>query len=95
MSLSNESIPKSVSRVLNAVQIREEFHKRRKASQGDEDAGSKRKKKRRRVDGGEDGKNSKSLRILPGESLGHFNKLSLVPRLVVLFLGEYSLSIGC
>ncbi|KXN85071.1 hypothetical protein AN958_11744 [Leucoagaricus sp. SymC.cos] len=62
-SIGNETIPKSVSRVLNAFQIREDYKKKRKLEQdgGDE----KSAKRRRKTDDFE-------LKIKPGESIQHF-----------------------
>ncbi|KAG5651456.1 hypothetical protein H0H81_008592 [Sphagnurus paluster] len=79
-SLSNEPIPKALSRVLNAAKVREEWKiKKRKL---EEDGDSKSSDKRRKLD--DDEKNTKSKRkeskatskltIKPGESIQHFNR---------------------
>ncbi|KAG6853469.1 hypothetical protein C0991_004143 [Blastosporella zonata] len=79
-SLSNEPIPKALSRVLNAATIREEY--RQKKRKLEDDGNQKQDDKRRKVDG--DTKDSKSKRkeaqvttklvIKPGESIQHFNR---------------------
>ncbi|KAH8832871.1 hypothetical protein DL96DRAFT_1667339 [Flagelloscypha sp. PMI_526] len=61
-ALSNEPIPKSVSRVLNAVKIRKDFHDR-KRKMSSEDTGERPSKKRKPAVG-----------IMEGESMQHFNK---------------------
>ncbi|KAF9063317.1 hypothetical protein BDP27DRAFT_1335317 [Rhodocollybia butyracea] len=63
-SLSNEAIPKSLARVLNAANVREQFKKRKIASGEPEE---KTEAKRRKLNGKVSG-------ILPGESLQHYNK---------------------
>ncbi|TEB27376.1 hypothetical protein FA13DRAFT_1794781 [Coprinellus micaceus] len=64
-SIANEGIPKSAARVLNALKIRGDFKKKRKAQ---EEAGEERSKRRKT------GSGSEQLKILPGESIQHFNK---------------------
>ncbi|KAF5360518.1 hypothetical protein D9756_004503 [Leucocoprinus leucothites] len=62
-SISNEAIPKSVARVLNASKIREAYKKKRKWEQaGDDD---KDKRKRQKTE-------DFQLKIKPGESIQHF-----------------------
>ncbi|KAG6831446.1 hypothetical protein H0H87_005118 [Tephrocybe sp. NHM501043] len=81
-SLSNEAIPKALSRVLNAATIREEYKlKKRKL---EDDNARKQGDKRRKVDGESETKDFKSKRreaqattklvIKPGESIQHFNR---------------------
>ncbi|KAE9394465.1 hypothetical protein BT96DRAFT_958789 [Gymnopus androsaceus JB14] len=67
-SLSNEPIPKSLSRVLNASKIRESYKKRKMEDGETEGKGGA---KKRKLSGKESGKASG---ILPGESLQHYNK---------------------
>lgn len=83
-SLSNEAIPKSLARVLNASQIREDFKKRKLTT--NDALGTNRAEKRRKVDESGLGKsqpkqkankeeaNVAGLTIKPGESIGHFNR---------------------
>jgi hypothetical protein len=87
-SVSNEDIPKGAARVLNAANIRREY--RTKRSGADADESGRPEKRRRTADGGEakpkvgrrgttesDSKNanhSAEMKILPGESLIHFNR---------------------
>ncbi|PPR05068.1 hypothetical protein CVT24_010255 [Panaeolus cyanescens] len=78
-SLQNEPIPKSAHRILNAMAIREEFKKKRKAGEELEGGGGKRRKgdgnNTGKPSGAKDGKKQESkLRIMPGESIQHFNK---------------------
>lgn len=65
LSISNEPVPKSAQRILNAISIRQEYHKKRKleADQPSELQSKKRK--------GNSPKNV-SLKIQPGESMQHF-----------------------
>lgn len=73
-SLSSESIPKSVTRILNAAQIRQDFKKRKLEDNGDE----KKAGKRRKVDGGGSAQPKElKVQIKPGESLQHFNRFVL------------------
>ncbi|KAJ3729501.1 hypothetical protein C8R42DRAFT_569466 [Lentinula raphanica] len=67
-SLSEEAIPKSLSRVLNAAQVRQEWRKRR-IEDGEPGETVDARKKRRL-----NGKNHNIPSIVPGESLQHFNK---------------------
>lgn len=64
-SISNEAIPKSAARILNALKIREDYKKKRKLEQEDSGAGTG--DKRRKVD-------DLQLKIKPGESIQHFYK---------------------
>ncbi|KAJ7220990.1 hypothetical protein C8J57DRAFT_1393519 [Mycena rebaudengoi] len=74
-ALSNEPLPKSFVRALGAAQVRAEYHAKKKrklpGDGDDDDLGGQKAKKKRRVDGGGD---PTSTRILPGETLAHFNK---------------------
>ena len=74
-SLTNEPIPKSASRILNASKIRDAFKlRKRKLEDGDD---GERQGKRRKSDGksGTAGKGKGSrLTIKPGESIQHFNR---------------------
>ncbi|RDB15266.1 hypothetical protein Hypma_004829 [Hypsizygus marmoreus] len=80
-SLSNEPIPKSLARVLNAAHVREEWKiKKRKL---EEDGESKADSKRRKLaDGkmgsakgrGKEKEVTSKLTIKPGESMQHFNR---------------------
>lgn len=90
--ISHESIPKSAMRVLQAAQIRAE-HAKRKRENPDEDDG--RSGKRRKQDGAAgkakakakdnaEGNGKGEMKILPGESLAHFNRC--VPLGHVLFI---------
>ncbi|KAJ6616336.1 hypothetical protein B0H10DRAFT_1799678 [Mycena sp. CBHHK59/15] len=71
-ALSSEPLPKGLARALNAVQVRADFRAKRKQAGGGEDGGAPRKK-RRKVDG-DGGEKGEAQRILPGETLAHFNK---------------------
>lgn len=78
-SIASEAIPKSVSRVLNALQIRKEWADKKRKLNG-EDAGGGGQRKRQKVNRASDSKLAEgsnkgtSLKILPGESIQHFNK---------------------
>ncbi|KAJ3886339.1 hypothetical protein GG344DRAFT_57654 [Lentinula edodes] len=69
LSISQEPIPKSLARALNAAKLREEWRKRKTEDREEEKTGADRKK--RKLNGKEQNKISK---ILPGESLQHYNK---------------------
>ncbi|KAG8869058.1 hypothetical protein FRC20_002255 [Serendipita sp. 405] len=74
MSLSNEPVPKSMARVLNAAALRESFHKKRKWEEpsnppADAKTGEN-KRKRRKVED----KKAEDMKILPSESLIAFNQ---------------------
>ena len=63
--------------MLNAAKVQEEFRKKRK---GEDDETKSKPKKRQRTDGDEGrakGKATHNLKILPGESLAHFNRCAL------------------
>ena len=82
--MSTEGIPKSVSRILNAAQIRGDFKEKKRAAASSEDVGPA--KKRRKSNGGEDtaqglGSEKKRISIKPGESLAHFNRSVIIPSL--------------
>lgn len=62
-SISNEAIPKSAARVLNALQIREGYRKKRKLEE--EGSNDRNGEKRRKMD-------DFQLKIKPGESIQHF-----------------------
>lgn len=75
-SLSNEPIPKSLARVLNAAKTREDWRNKRKL---EEDGDQKPRKKKRKVEDGAQGKrkgaqSATKLAIKPGESMQHFNR---------------------
>ncbi|KAI1791915.1 hypothetical protein LXA43DRAFT_888471 [Ganoderma leucocontextum] len=80
-AIEDEGIPKSVARVLNAAKVQEEWaeRKRKGVDDGEGDGPSR---KRSRKDAGEDGgkkgkekeKEKGELRIMPGESMTHFNR---------------------
>lgn len=85
-TICTERIPKSISRVLNAAHVRQEWRDKKRKF---EDTGEREAKtKKRRVDGsegkaaaavkthrGHDGEGrDKVLGIKPGESLAHFNR---------------------
>ncbi|KIP05925.1 hypothetical protein PHLGIDRAFT_517102 [Phlebiopsis gigantea 11061_1 CR5-6] len=76
-ALSDEAIPKSVARVLNAARVQEEW-KKRKGAEDDGSGGKPRKRQKTDEDkrsGQAKGKAVKhNLKILPGESLTHFNR---------------------
>lgn len=76
-SLQNEPIPKSIARVLNASMLRDSYNKKRKR----EDESSTNNQPKARMMDAESTKSSKkrktekeTLQILPGESLGDFNR---------------------
>jgi len=73
VSLRNEAIPKSASRVFDAQTIREEYKKKRKLV--DNQGERPRKRQKNTIDSGSGMKKSKvSLTIQPGESMQHFNR---------------------
>ena len=79
-AIQNEVIPKAFARVLNAEKIRDDFHikqKKRKLD-GEEGAGDRPGKKKKTTTAKKGGEKTadakKELKILPGESLAHFNK---------------------
>lgn len=87
-NLREETIPKSISRVLDASKIRSEWkqslgkRKRRSGEHGpgaDSRRGSRKKSKTKGSDAGAASEDAKpfSMIIQPGESLTHFNKLSI------------------
>lgn len=63
-SITNEALPKSATRVLNAMDIRKDYKNKRKLEQ-DGGSGGKNGDKRRKIDEFE-------LKIKPGESIQHF-----------------------
>lgn len=74
-SLSKEEVPKSVSRVLNAAKIQQDW--RAKQNRSSEDTGFEdgpARKKQKKSSKVKDGKNTSDLQIKPGESLAHFNR---------------------
>ncbi|KAI0337398.1 hypothetical protein BDW22DRAFT_954699 [Trametopsis cervina] len=79
MALANEAIPKGAARILNAAQVQQDFHTKRKLGL-DEDDGPSRKKRQKVSESssqvkGAKGKNGKAdIKITPGESLAHFNR---------------------
>ncbi|GJE85422.1 hypothetical protein PsYK624_015010 [Phanerochaete sordida] len=68
LALSTEAIPKGAARVLNAAKVQAEFHQKRRG----EDDGSRPAKKRRTEP--QEGKGKAAMKIMPGESLAHFNR---------------------
>ena len=88
LNLHEEAIPKSIARVLNSSQIRSQWKQSLgKRKQRDEEcvaeAGSRRKSRKKFKTEGSDAVAATedtrfpSMRIQPGESLAHFNKLSI------------------
>lgn len=85
-TISTERIPKSVSRVLNAVHVRQEWRDKKRKFESGEDTGEREAKiKRRQFDekaaltvktrkGHDVEGRDKVLGIQPGESLAHFNR---------------------
>ncbi|KAL0960488.1 hypothetical protein HGRIS_005529 [Hohenbuehelia grisea] len=81
-SISDEAIPKSIARVLNAAKVREEWKASKRKHAGDgEDHPTSTKKARRDAAGktqsdkkGKGKEKETELKILPGESIQHFNK---------------------
>jgi hypothetical protein len=75
-ALSNEGIPKSVARVLDAARVRAEWRKRRAGDADAPDAAGSAppKKKRKHGDDGAARKGAEGMSIRPGESLSHFNR---------------------
>jgi hypothetical protein len=74
-SLSNEGIPKSVSRVLDAARIHAEYRQKKRARLHEEDGSADAPKKRRRAAANPDvGDKATAIEIQPGESLKHFNR---------------------
>ncbi|KAF6759157.1 hypothetical protein DFP72DRAFT_793758, partial [Ephemerocybe angulata] len=65
-SIANEGIPKSAQRILNGFQIREDYKKRKMQGDGEE---AKEGGKRRKTESA-----AEQLKILPGESIQHFNR---------------------
>ncbi|KAJ3747435.1 hypothetical protein DFH05DRAFT_1479883 [Lentinula detonsa] len=71
LSLSQEAIPKSLSRVLNAAKVREEWRKRKlEDGETEEKNGTKKKQKLNEKTHSK----TKTKSIMPGESLQHYNK---------------------
>jgi hypothetical protein len=73
-ALSNESIPKSVARVLDAARVRADWRKRRAGDADGATDGAPPAKKRKRGDDGAARKGAEGMSIRPGESLSHFNR---------------------
>jgi hypothetical protein len=61
-SISNEAIPKSAARVLNATKIREDYKKRKLEQGGWDDRNPQKRKKTDNI----------QQKIKPGESIQHF-----------------------
>ncbi|KAJ7431434.1 hypothetical protein B0H11DRAFT_1891647 [Mycena galericulata] len=77
--LSNEPLPKSFLRALNAEQVRADFRAKRKRQRDDGDSNREYegggKEKRRKLGEKGEGKNGNGeTKIRPGETLAHFNK---------------------
>ena len=69
--MSNEAIPKGAARILNAAKVQAEFRTKRKS----EDVGDGKHAKKRKVEQGDGAKGKDvKMKILPGESLAHFNR---------------------
>ncbi|KAF9499505.1 hypothetical protein BDN71DRAFT_1441615 [Pleurotus eryngii] len=68
-SLATEALPKSLTRVLNASQIREDWHAKKRKNGEEDGRGTV---KRNKTEKGAKGKTE--LSIMPGESIQHFNK---------------------
>lgn len=76
--LSTEGIPKSVSRVLDAVRIRAEYRQKKRTRLIEEDGDADASKKRHRAAANSDvGNKATTIEIQPGESLRHFNRCAL------------------
>ena len=74
-ALESEEIPKSVARVLNAAKIQREHAEKKRKNSEDDGAGPSRKKRKGAAEGEDDVKlRAKQLRIMPGESMAHFNR---------------------
>ncbi|KAI9456282.1 hypothetical protein BJY52DRAFT_1277242 [Lactarius psammicola] len=84
-ALSTESIPKSISRVLDAARIRAEYRQKKRARRLEEDARdggdvvgadapTLAKAKKRRRSAADSGVDKSTIEIQPGESLKHFNR---------------------
>lgn len=79
-ALESEGVPKSISRVLDAAKIRADWRAKRKAecdggeTYGQEEGGVRKKRKLATSNGQGGEKGVKGSRILPGESLAHFNR---------------------
>ncbi|PVG01435.1 hypothetical protein CPB86DRAFT_781654 [Serendipita vermifera] len=69
-SIEKEAIPKSISRVLNAAVLHEEYNKKRKRTNG-EDGEERDGKKRRKT---KDATDTEEMKIKPGESITQFNR---------------------
>ncbi|KAI0027598.1 hypothetical protein K488DRAFT_90677 [Vararia minispora EC-137] len=71
-TVSNEDVPKSALRILNATQIRSEYRERKRKREEEDE----RERKRKRVGGvgSVKEKNINGMAIQPGESLAHFNR---------------------
>ncbi|TFK82943.1 hypothetical protein K466DRAFT_647822 [Polyporus arcularius HHB13444] len=75
-AIENEDIPKSVSRVLNAAKVRQEWAEKKRKGFEDDGAGPSRKRRKQSGTGDGDtaGAKQTQLRIMPGESMAHFNR---------------------
>ncbi|KAI0691788.1 hypothetical protein C8T65DRAFT_670362 [Cerioporus squamosus] len=73
-AIENEDIPKSVAWVLNAAKVRREFAEKKRKGLEDEGVGPSRKRRRRGETTDEGGAKQSQLRIMPGESMAHFNR---------------------
>lgn len=89
-NLSTEGIPKSISRILDAAKIREDFKQRKRTALDEPSDGSGRPKKKRKqavedtkekatTASNEKGKEKAAeIKIKPGETLAHFNRCVVV-----------------
>ena len=72
---TNDDIPKSMSRILNAEKIQNSWReKKRKLEENDDPSAVKRRKA---MDDGEGSTSRKALSIKPGESLKHFSRYAI------------------
>lgn len=79
-SLARETIPKSVSRVLDAARIRQEYREKKRKLDGCEDGPAR---KRKHHDGSDQGANG-TPKIRPGETITSFNRRveqSMIPHI--------------
>lgn len=75
MTSSNEDIPKSMARIINAEAIQSAYRaKKRAAEEGGDDGDGDGKKRRKRKKEEESAAARNSLKIKPGESLKHFKR---------------------
>ncbi|PIL30420.1 hypothetical protein GSI_07607 [Ganoderma sinense ZZ0214-1] len=84
-AIEDEGIPKSVARVLNAAKVQQEWAERKRKGADDSQGDGPSRKRLKRDAGGDSGEGEKKngkgkgkgtveLRIMPGESMAHFNR---------------------